>query len=56
MKIDELILYNNTECRDNLVRIEQLMDGTAADPQEARKTAASCIGEILSVSEEMGFK
>ncbi len=56
MKITELILYNNIDCYDNLLLIEQLMDCTMDKPENARQAAAGCVSGILQVAEKMGFK
>lgn len=56
MKINEMILYKNTEFYDNLVTMEKLYEGGTGSAEEARNIAAECIGDILTLSEKMGFK
>ena len=56
MKINEMILYKNTEFYDNLVTMETLYEGGTGSAEEARNIAAECIGDILILSEKMGFK
>ena len=56
MKINEMILYKNTEFYDNLVTMEKLYEGGTSSAEEARNIAAECIGDILTLSEKMGFK
>ena len=56
MKISELVLYNNTDCKETLILMEQLIDGTTDDAETAGSIAAKAVGDILIISEKMGFK
>ena len=56
MKMNEMILYKNTEYYGNLAIMERLYEGDMDSSEEARSLASECIGDILTLSEKMGFK